>query len=75
MGDDQVDNYVPQCSNVLWSELNKNPKNNNLPVITVNINRITRKITDSIANLNHIRKRFNFIIIKESWLTENLNLS
>ena len=36
MGDNQADHYVPQRSNVLWSELDKNLKDNNLSVLTVN---------------------------------------
>ena len=70
MGDDQVDNCVPQCSNKLWSELDKNLKDNNLPVLTVNACSITGKFADLITNLKLIRKRFTFIIITESWLTE-----
>ena len=73
MGDDQVDNYIPQCSNVLWSELDKNLKDNNLSVLTVNARSITGKFADLITNLNLIRKRFTFIIITESWLTEESN--
>ena len=41
MGDEQVENYVPQCSNVLWSELDKNLKDNNFSVLTVIARRIT----------------------------------
>ena len=48
--DDQVDNYVPQCSNVLWSELDKNLKDNNLSVLTVNARSITGKFEDLITN-------------------------
>ena len=50
MGDDQVDNYVPLCSNVLWSELDKNLKNNNFSVLTVNARSITVKFADLITN-------------------------
>ena len=69
MGDDQVDSYIPQCSNVLWSELDKNLKDNNLSVLTVNARSITGKFADLITNLNLVRKLFAFIIITESWLT------
>ena len=46
MGDGQVDNYVPQCSNVLWSELDKNLKDNNLSGLTMNAQNITGKYAD-----------------------------
>ena len=62
MGDDQVDNYNPQCSNVLWSELDKNLKDNNLSVLTVNARSITGIFADFITNLNLIRKRFLFLL-------------
>ena len=70
MGDEQIDNYNPQCSNVLWSVLGKNLKDNNLSVLTVNGRCITGKFADLITNSNLIRKQFTFIIITESWLTE-----
>ena len=73
MGDDQADNYVPKCSNVLWSELEKNLKDNNLSVLTVNTHSTTGKFADLITNLNLIRNRFTYIIITESWLTEEFN--
>ena len=73
MGDEQVDNYNPQCSNVLWSELDENLKDNNLSALTVNARSITGKFADLITNLNLIIKRFTFIIITESWLTEESN--
>ena len=60
MGDDQVDNYVPQCSNVLWSELDKNLKDNNLSVLTVNARSIRGKFADPITNLILIKKQFSF---------------
>ena len=56
MGNDQIYNYVPKCYNVLWSELDKNLKNNNLFVLTIN--------ADLITNLNIVRKRFTFIITR-----------
>ena len=46
MGDDQVDNYVPQCSNVLWSELDKKSQNNNLSVRIANARSKTGKFAD-----------------------------
>ena len=70
MGDDQNDIYVPQCSNVLWFELDKNLNDNNLSVLTVNERSITGQFADLITNLNHVRKRFIFIIITVSWLTD-----
>ena len=73
MVDDQVENYVPKCSNVLWSELDKSLKDNILSVLTVNAGSITGKFLDLITNLILIRKRFTFIIITESWLTEESN--
>ena len=73
MGDDQVDNYVPQCSNVLRSELVKNLKYNNLSVLTVNARSITGNFAYLITNLNLIRKRSTFIIIPDSWLTYETN--
>ena len=51
MDDDQVDNYVTQCSSVLRSELDKNPKHNNLSVLIVNARSITVKFTKVITNL------------------------
>ena len=39
----------------------------------MNARSITGKFSDLIANLNLIRKRFTFIIITESWLTEKSN--
>ena len=66
MSDDQFDSYMPQCSTILWSEFDKNLKDKNLSVITVNAHNITGKFTDLITNLNLVRKRFTFIIIKES---------
>ena len=50
MGDDQVTNYVPQCSDVLWSESDKNFKDNNLSVLTVNARSITGKFADLFTN-------------------------
>ena len=73
MGDDQIYNYVPQCSTVLSSELDKNLEDNNIPVLTVNARSITGKFADLITNLNLVRKRFTFIIITEYWLTDESN--
>ena len=64
---------MPQCSIVLWSELDKNIKYNKLSVLTVNARSITGKIEEFIAILNLITNRFTFIIITESWLTEEYN--
>ena len=73
MSDDQVDDYVHKCSNVLWSEWDKNLKDINLSVLNVNARSITGKIADLITNLNLIIEQFTFIIIAESWLTEESN--
>ena len=70
MEDDQIDKYVPQCSNILWYELDKNLKDNNLFVLTVNARSITGKFADLIIILYLVRKRFTFIIMTESWLTK-----
>ena len=70
MSDDQVDSYVPQCSNVLWSELDKNLIDNKLSVLTVNARSITGKYVDLITNLNLVRKWYIYIFIKKSRLTE-----
>ena len=58
MGDGQFDICVPQCSNVLWSELDKNLKHKKLSVITVNARSITGKFADLITNLHLHKKRF-----------------
>ena len=73
MGDDQIYNYVPQCSTVLSSELDKNLEDNNIPVLTVNARSITGKFADLITSINLVRKRFNFIIITDSWLIDESN--
>ena len=73
MDDDQVDNYVPQCSIVLWSELDIILKDNYLSVLTLKARTITGKFADLITNINIIRKRFTFVIITGSWRTEDSN--
>ena len=73
MVDDQVEKYVHQCSNVLWSELDKNLINNNLSALTMNARSITVKFAGLITNLKFIRKRFSFFIITESWQIEESN--
>ena len=77
MGDYQVDSYVTQCSDVLWSELDKNLKDNNLSVFTVTARNITGNFTDLITDLNLFRRWYTFsiIIITESWLTVESSLS
>ena len=65
MGDDQIDNYVLECSNVLWSDLDKKYKDNILSVLTVNARNISGECADLITNLNLVRKQFNFIPIME----------
>ena len=46
MVDEQIDNYNPQCSNMLWSELNKNLKDNISSVLTVNAHSVKGKFSD-----------------------------
>ena len=65
MGDDQIDNYVLECSNVIRSELDKKHNDNILSILTVNARGITGKCADLITNLNLVRKQFNFIPIME----------
>ena len=62
-----------ECSNVLNSELDKNVKDNNLIVLTVNAYSITGKFADLITNLNLVRKHFTFIFFTESLLTDDSN--
>ena len=70
MSDDQIDNYVPQSSNVLCFELHKNLEYNILSILTLNARRITCNFADLITNLNLVGKRFTFFIITEYWLTD-----
>ena len=68
-----TDIYVPQCSNLLGCELDKNLKDNTLYILTLNARSVTGKFADLNANLKLVRKRFTFIIITESWLTKESN--
>ena len=69
-----MEKYVPQCTKVLWFELDKILTGNNLSLLTVNVLSITGKIPDLVTNLKLFCKRFIFIIITGSWLTEEFNL-
>ena len=57
----------------LCLKLDKSFEHNNLFVLTVNVLNKTGKFADLITNLNHIKKQFTFIIITESWLTDESN--
>ena len=66
---DVIENYVPRCKNVMWSNLDSNLKENNLSILTVNAHSITGKFADLVTNLNLVRKRFSFIIVTELLLS------
>ena len=69
-----IENYVPRCKYVMWSNLDSNLKENNLSRLTVSAHSITGKFADLVTNLNLIKKRFSFIIVTESWLSYDSNL-
>ena len=58
----------------MWSELNRNLKENNLSILTVNAYSITGKFSDLVTTLNLVRKHFSFIIVTESLLSYDSNL-
>ena len=71
---DVIENYVPRCKNIMWSNLDSKLKENNLSILIVNAHSITGKIADLVTNLNLVRKRFSFIKVTESLLRYDSNL-
>ena len=69
-----MENYVPRCKNVMWSNLERNLKENILSILTVDAHSITGKFVDLVTNLNLMRKCFSFIIVTETWLSYDSNL-
>ena len=74
MGDEQTENYVPHCTSVLWSELDKSLKDNNLSILTATAGCITGKSADPVTNSNLVRKRYFFIKITKYWQTKESDL-
>ena len=66
---DVIENYIPCCINVMWSNFDSNPKENHLSILTVNAHSLTGKFADLVTNLNLLRKRFFFIIVTDLWLS------
>ena len=54
--DDDIYIYVPLCKIILWSELDKNLRENKLSIFTVNARIITGKFAELEANSNFIKK-------------------
>ena len=55
---DVIENYVPWCINVMWSNLDSILKEKKLSILTVNAHSITGKFSDLVTNLNLVRNIF-----------------
>ena len=74
MSYDEKNKHAPPCTNILRSELERNPKMNNVSVLTVNVRKISCEFEDLVTNLNYFWKQFSFNTIKASWLTNESKL-
>ena len=54
---DIIENYVPRCRNVMWSNLDSNQKENNLFVVNVNARSISSEISDEVIKVSIVRKK------------------
>ena len=64
----------PSCSTSNWSALSNSLEENKFFVLSMNIRRMTGKFSEFISHLNLVGKRFTFIVITETWLSESTDI-
>ena len=67
--DNQVSDYIPDCTYSSWTALNNVVSNNRcLSILTINVRILIGKFPELCSYLSRTNKKFTFIVVVETWL-------
>lgn len=68
-------NYYPNCERLCWKGLPRHMCEDKLSVLSVNARSIGNKFSEFLSHLSEAKRKFTFIVVSETWLTESRDFS